>query len=396
MAQSSMKIAILSPISADMLNPIKAAGIKTPPSHRWGMNADLVNGLLAKGHHVDVITASPMGGEYFFWSCDNFSLTMIPVRGRLTGYSLFIRPIHRMRKALLRLGPHDIVHAHWLYEYTLAAKAAMGPILITIHDWPWQIFKFQKSLYRLCKYLMSIRAQTASSFATAPSRYMAEISQSLGFKNVTIIPNATPAQFLDLNRSKLMMSNAPELLAINIGFDSRKNVATLIEAFGGVLKHFSDAQLRLIGPGYEQGGPAFQFAKTHNLLTNIDFLGQKSREEIKCELSRTTLFVHPSLEESFGIVLIEAMAQGVPVVGGRNSGAVPWVLGDGGAGILTNVESASDMSNDIVNALSNHNELARIASAGQDRVRREFTTELMVERYEQEYIRIVALVDKAL
>ena len=42
--------------------------------------------------------------------------------------------------------------------------------------------------------------------------------------------------------------------------------------------------------------------------------------------------------------MLEAIAQGLPVVGGRRSGAVPWVLGDGKAGVLTDVRSAPSLA----------------------------------------------------
>jgi L-malate glycosyltransferase len=386
-----MKIAILSPISADMLDPIKSAGIETPASHRWGMNADLVNGLLAKGHHVDVITTAPGSKKKFYWKTDNFSLTMVPCRFRISAYTFYIRPIAKMRQALKSMGPYDIVHSHWLYEYTLGAKAGMGPILVTVQDWPLQILKFQKSYLRFCKFLMSLAARNVSDFATAPSPYMAKITERLGFKTVAIIPNATPGKLISAKSNVIQLNGTPKLVAINIGFDERKNVSSLIVAFSKVLIEIPEARLRLIGPQYEKGGAAELFAKSKGMTKNIDFMGQMSRAEILVEISHATLFVHPSLEESFGVVLIEAMSQGVPVLGGKNSGAVPWVLDGGKAGILTDVSDPEVFAQDIARALGNLDVLNQIASAGQNRVRKEFTSEIMVEKYEQEYIRIHSL-----
>ena len=54
------------------------------------------------------------------------------------------------------------------------------------------------------------------------------------------------------------------------------------------------------------------------------------------------VFAHPSLEESHGLIFVEAMAIGCPVIAGRNSGATSWTLGD--AGILVDVSKAEEIA----------------------------------------------------
>ena len=65
-------------------------------------------------------------------------------------------------------------------------------------------------------------------------------------------------------------------------------------------------------------------------------------------LDLSDILVHPALEESFGMTLVEAMARKVPVIAGQSSGAVPWVLSGGEAGLLVDVSSVDTLVQSIL------------------------------------------------
>ena len=64
------------------------------------------------------------------------------------------------------------------------------------------------------------------------------------------------------------------------------------------------------------------------------------------------MLVHPSLEESFGYTLIEAASVGTPVIAGRASGAVPWVLAEGESGVLVDVTNAEAIAKAMTSLIS--------------------------------------------
>ena len=76
--------------------------------------------------------------------------------------------------------------------------------------------------------------------------------------------------------------------------------------------------LSIVGSGPEKARLEEQ-AKSASV--SVTFLGQQSQEEISELLQKSHLLVHPSKSETFGIILIEAMATGIPVISFSNGGA---------------------------------------------------------------------------
>jgi glycosyltransferase involved in cell wall biosynthesis len=82
----------------------------------------------------------------------------------------------------------------------------------------------------------------------------------------------------------------------------------------------------------------------------VVLLGWLDRDDLKDLLDSASALVLPSLEETFGNVLLEGMARRVEVIGGRASGAVPAVLGQGKYGILCDVTSPEALCAAMVQA----------------------------------------------
>ena len=120
------------------------------------------------------------------------------------------------------------------------------------------------------------------------------------------------------------------------------------------------------------------------------FHGFVPYDKFLMELKNMHLLLHPSLEESLGMCLVEAMALGIPVIGGDRSGAVPWVLDYGKAGVLTNVRSAKAIGGALMEVLKNKTYYEKLSHCGQERVRKIFSPTAVAEAYEKMYTRAIA------
>lgn len=107
-------------------------------------------------------------------------------------------------------------------------------------------------------------------------------------------------------------------------------------------------------------------------------------------MDRADIFVAPTLEESFGMTVLESMARGLPIVAGRSSGAVPWLLDFGTAGELVDVRRSDEIASAIVR-MARAPERRLLLGGEALRRARHFAWPNLTHRYEAQYRRIASV-----
>jgi len=162
---------------------------------------------------------------------------------------------------------------------------------------------------------------------------------------------------------------------------AEKGQVYLLEALKSVRKEFPDTQLLVIGDGILRK-ELETFVEKENLNNNVRFTGLC--DDPSQLLKDIDIFVLPSLYESFGIVLLEAMAQGKPVIASNVNG-IPEVVTDGETGILVPPANPGALSEAIIK-LTRDKELAKkMGQAGYERVKKLFRREQMVDNFDNLY-----------
>ena len=129
-----------------------------------------------------------------------------------------------------------------------------------------------------------------------------------------------------------------------------KNTETLIKSFAHLTKQGGlDFELVIVGRDFDSQLPKLQSVANHlGVSERVRFLGFVPTEDLPAIYSSAKVFVFPSLVETFGKPLVEAMRCGVPVVA-SNTSCIPEVLG--GAGLLVNPSDPVEMASAITQAI---------------------------------------------
>lgn len=362
-----MRIAVVAPINvfglADLLSTADESVALLEQPYSATAPTMLVRELVKLGHDVIVVTHGH-GRAPATYRGDG--LEIVRVRSRPREWQRTLDAWRHERLAMmstLRESRPDVVHAHWTYEWAHAALGTGLPTAITIRDAPFTVLRYAPDVQRTVRLFMALRTRIAESRAVfaAPSPYMAKEwrRQTASRALVRTIPNMVAAA------PEIEEERAAVPTLVEIADDGpRKNVRNLLRAFRILRSNVPDARLRLLGRGLGPGDPIAREARTIGCHEGVEFYGTVSAQDVSKHLRQSWLHVHAAFEESFGNTLVEAMAAGAPVMGGRSSAAVPWVLDGGKAGFLTDVTSPEVMASDMERVLSDESMRRRLAEAG--------------------------------
>ena len=152
-----------------------------------------------------------------------------------------------------------------------------------------------------------------------------------------------------------------------------KGADTLISAMPRLLRTVPDAVLILVGEG-EDRPRLEQLALESDVTAHTRFLYGLTQEELFACYAHCDVFALPSGGEGFGLVFLEAMAHGKPVIGGAHGGT-PDVIEDGVTGVLVPYGDAALLSSALEPLLSDSARASEMGARGGERVRTLFTFE---------------------
>jgi len=164
--------------------------------------------------------------------------------------------------------------------------------------------------------------------------------------------------------------------------EPRKGVDILLEAFKLAVQKYENVELHLVGNNtipWKRGRTIEQeFIETadQNIISRVKFWGEVSDEQRDNLMQSCDVFVAPSRYESFGLVYVEAMSKGKPVIG-CTVGGVPEIIDNEINGLLVPPEDAKSLANAILRLLTDRSLYSKMSINGQNKVREMFTSEKM-------------------
>ena len=170
---------------------------------------------------------------------------------------------------------------------------------------------------------------------------------------------------------------------------SNKGLLELVDAFAALRREAPDAQLVLVG---EDGGmrPAVEArARAIGVDGHLHAVGHLEDERwVTAAYREARLTVLPSEYEAFGLVLLESLAQGTPVVASR-VGGIPEVVEDGKAGLLVPPRSPAELATALARLWNDRSLARRLGEYGRTEIVPRFTWEGLADRLDRLYRRLV-------
>jgi phosphatidylinositol alpha-1,6-mannosyltransferase len=204
-------------------------------------------------------------------------------------------------------------------------------------------------------------------------RFCAAYSLDGHAPSFVLLNAVTPRLFQDIAQSTPDQTGELRLLTVSrlAVSEEYKGIDSVIRAMPALLREFPNLRYAIIGDGGDRRRLE-SIARELCVEQHIEFLGHVSDEALKSAYQNCTVFVLPSAGEGFGLVFIEAMAFGKPVVAAR-AGAAPEVVWDGQTGLLVEHGDVAQLTQAIATLLQNPDLSRQMGQAGLEVVKTRFS-----------------------
>ena len=335
--------------------------------------ADLAEALIRMGHHVSVLAPAEFDELLPDYVVSTGKPRAVKYNGSVARLSFGPIAARKVSK-WIEDGEFDVLHVHEPLAPSLsvlACWAAKGPIVATWHS------SMDKSRMMLT---LSKLAQTAMEKVSARIAVSGAARTTL-IKHVggdaVVIPNGVDISTFANAKPMFGWPGANKsIVFLGRGDEPRKGLSVLVEAYPEIRRQHPKIRLLIAGPGE----PADTLKKlSREDRASVTVLGMVAPQDKASVLASGTIYVAPNTGgESFGIVLLEAMASGTPVVA-SDLEAFKRVLDNGNAGATFENENSADLARVISDLLSNPVQCADLSAQGKLRAA-EFDWSVVAER----------------
>jgi glycogen synthase len=379
-----------------------------PDPHAGGVGRytyDLARGLHERGHRVTIVTESDVALHREGLHFDIVGIRPAPLTPGLAQTPVLAQNLAYAESVLTyfqaqeRAGrPFDVVHAtNWgidavgLVQWGRLPLTLMlvTPLESVIAAEGWSVNQDLSANIELDQWMVE-RADrvVAPSLGVLDSYSTRDNWRSRAVHRVSLgtVP-ASPRPKVDDTSKRLLFVGRHE---------RRKGIHVLLEALPGLLERHGDWRCDLVGNKTVAAGPGTTFESIFRerhagapWLERVTFHGAVSDAELPAFYAQADVFVAPSLFESFGLIYLEAMQHGVPVVG-TSVGGVPDVVSHDVDGLLVPPSDAVALGAALERLMSNESLRRRLGAAASEAVRTTRSHLAMADRLVVEYEAAIA------
>jgi len=270
----------------------------------------------------------------------------------------------------------DIIHCQWTFSGFLGVVLKWvfrKPLIITVHGSDINLVLNRGFLKRL------------TSLVLQQADRVIAVSEDLRKKVLTLgaAPDKVRVIYHGVDPERFFPQESGTTRKLNLLWIGRlspeKGLAYLVKAMKRVLEEFPGGNLTLVSAGDEHAMRELtDLIDREGVREGIRIEGNKKSDELPSLMRQADLFVLPSLSESFGVVVIEAMASGLPIVASR-VGGIPEVVEEGITGILVPPADSPALSEALLRLLKDPERRKKMGRNGRERVIKLFSWDKTIE-----------------
>ena len=340
--------------------------------------------MIERGFNAEVLTLSnPEGRETKYESHPNLEIYRFVADHNV---SLCARLFTYMVKK-----QYSLIHLHevkWPVDCVtwIISRVKNTPMVFTTHAWQLDsLLKLESKIPLIGNVRAHIFIKDSPTCVfVAFTRTQAEAYKRMGINNIKIIPHGIDVAPFEIERDDKIEQKygLEELNILCVGMmDPRKGQHFLVKSMPKILKEYPHTKLLLVGRTYDRGkylGTLKSLAQKLELRDKVEFLSDVTRSELIQLYLWSSLFVLPTQAELFGLVFLEAMAAGLPVIT-TNRPHLREILGNGEAGVLVEREQKS-IENAILNLLRDDDLRRRLGNNGKKLVLQKYRLEKVIQQ----------------
>jgi len=294
---------------------------------------DLALTAIERGYKVTIVTT--VGKDFSIEHIGKIRVVRVPFP-KYSGFVGIAGLANRYEKILHKLKP-DIIHAHHAFSPSgiIAGHVAKNlniPAVLTNHSIPVGYEAFRRIWHLISNWLSTIPALKnlrKYDVAIAVSQSAAEFLRFFYSGRIRIIPPPINYEFFSIKARKSEVGfDESDRIVLYVGrLEVKKGIEFAIYAFRIIAKIMPEAKLVIVGPDTTPyAWHLKKLVEVWGLKQNVIFLGKVPREKLNKYYAASDVFIFPSYGgESFGIVVLESMAAGTPIVTTIGGALAPYI-----------------------------------------------------------------------
>jgi glycosyltransferase involved in cell wall biosynthesis len=276
-----------------------------------------------------------------------------------------------------RTGP-GCLHAHWWVPTGLLgcviSHSRRLPLLVTLHG--TDVGMINKNFLFAC--LARWVFKHATGISVVSNFIKSQLVGKLGVPPEKIVVLPMPIDPEMIYKKEVPPSERRMILCV-ARFTKQKNLGTLVRAFHEVYQKHRDIELVIIGEGPEKDN-LLDLIRELDLEQKVFLRDLMSQEILNEYYNKSVMVILPSIDEGFGLVMVEGQLCKKPVIG-ADSGGIPEIIEHGRTGLLFPPKDHENLASAVERILSDENLASRLSEAGYESAVARFSQEAFLRKY---------------